>query len=244
MFIGLPVENQDRTKREEQLRAEFNRWAEAGRGEEMREEHLHIAQKMLAQISFAPDDKILDIGCGIGWLCGLLVARVPRGQVVGIDVADEMIRRARTAYADRINMMFIIAGVADIPWDDTFFNKVVSVEAAYYWPAPAQGFREIYRVLQPQGTVWILLNLYKENVSAHQWAEKLAVPVHLLSGEEWCGLMQQAGFAETRQARIVDTRPVPDDYDYHSQWFKNADQVRRFRAAGALLLCGRKPPPG
>lgn len=234
----LAVNEQERAQLEDTLREEFNRWAQAGRGEEMREEHLPIAQKMLAQMSFAPDGKILDVGCGAGWLAGLLVERVPQGQVVGIDVADEMVRRARKASADRVNMMFIMAGVDDIPWNDSFFNLAVSVESAYYWPDPAAGVREIFRVLQPQGTLWILINLYKENVYAHQWAEKLAVPVHILSADEWCGLLTQAGFAETRHARIVDDRPVPEGYQ--SRWFASPDALRQFRAEGALLLFGRK----
>lgn len=225
----------------ERLREEFNRWAEAGRGEEMREEHLDIAQKMIAQMSFAPDDKILDVGCGAGWLAGLLVDKVPRGQFVGMDVADEMVGRARKAYAERINVMFIVASVDDIPWDDNFFNKAISVESAYYWPDLAQGVREIFRVLQSGGMVWILVNLYKENVYAHSWAEKLAVPVHILSGEEWCGLLAQAGFVEPRHGRIVDERPVPGGYQ--SKWFKDAEELRRFRAQGALLVTGRKPIP-
>jgi SAM-dependent methyltransferase len=195
---------------------------------------------MLAQMRFAPDDKILDVGCGTGWLSGLLADRVPAGQVVGMDVADEMVRRARKRYADRANMMFVLAGAEDIPWDDSFFNKVVSIESAYYWPDPATAMGEIHRILQPQGTVWILINLYQENVYAHPWAEKLAVPVHILPGGEWCRLLEGVGFAECRQSRIIDPRPVPDDYQPH--WFRSAEELRRFRQEGALLVYGRKPP--
>lgn len=224
--------------KEERLRREFNEWAQAGRAEEMREEHVHIAEKMLAQMSFAPDDKILDIGCGAGWLGGMLAERVPRGQVVGMDVADEMVQRARQAYADRVNLMFIIAGVDDIPWDDNFFNQAVSVESAYYWPNPAAALREIFRVLRPDGTLWILINLYRENPYAHQWADKLAVPVHILSGGEWCGLLGEVGFVATRHSRVVDDRPVPEDYQ--SRWFRSAEELRKFRREGALLVYGRK----
>jgi len=232
------LKEQEIIQAQEKLREEFNCWAEAGRGEEMREEHLPIAEKMLAQMTFAPNDKILDVGCGAGWLCGLLVDKVPQGQVVGVDVADAMVRRARKAYTDRINMMFITAGVDDIPWDENFFNKIVSVESAYYWPDPAAGLREIFRVLQPEGTLWILINLYKENTYAHPWAEKLAVPVRILSGDEWCELLRQAGFAEARHARIVDERPVPANYQ--SKWFGSAEELRKFRQEGALQVTGRK----
>ena len=227
---------------EERLRHEFNQWAAAGRGEEMAEEHAGIAAGMLAEMEFAPNDKILDVGCGVGWLCGILAGKLPEGQIVGMDVADEMVQRARKRYADRVNMMFIIAGAEDIPWDDNFFNKVVSVESAYYWPEPAPAFREICRVLQPGGTAHILINLYKENVYSHPWREKLAVATHLFSGEQWCGLMQQAGLIETKHSRIVDPRPVPEGYQ--SKWFNSPEELRKFRQQGALLVFGKKPQLG
>lgn len=227
---------------EEQVRREFNCWAEAGRGEEMGEEHAAIAAGMLAQMTFRPNDKILDLGCGAGWLCGILADKVPQGQVVGMDVADQMVRHARRRYAERVNMMFVIAGAEDIPWDENFFNHAVSVESAYYWPDPAQAFREILRVLQPAGAARILINLYKENVYSHQWRDKLTIATQLLSGEEWCGLMQQAGFVQTRHARVVDPRPVPDNYQ--SKWFKSVEELRQFRQEGALLVVGEKPQQG
>jgi len=225
--------------REEQVRREFNCWAEAGRGEEMGEEHAAIAAGMLAQMEFAPDDKILDVGCGAGWLCGILADKVPQGQVVGMDVADEMVRRARQRHPERPNLMFIIAGVEDIPWDDNFFNKIVSIESAYYWPDPAQGMRELLRVLQPGGEARLLINLYKENVYSHQWRDKLGVATHLLSGDEWCELFRQAGFGETKHSRVPDPRSVPNGHQ--SRWFKDAEQMRAFRREGALLVWAKKP---
>lgn len=224
---------------EARVREEFNRWATAGRGEEMGEEHADIAAGMLAQMEFAPNDKILDVGCGAGWLCGILADKVPQGQVVGMDVADEMVRRARQRYAERANLMFIVAGVEDIPWDENFFNKIVSIESAYYWPDPSHGCREMLRVLQPGGEARLLINLYKENVYSHQWRDKLAVATHLFSGDEWCELFRKAGFSETQHSRIPDPRPVPDGYQ--SRWFKSADDMRRFREEGALLVWARKP---
>src|SRR5271157_697740 len=84
---------------ERELRDEFNRWAEAGRGDHMEEDHLPIVLPMLQGIEFRPDDKVLDVGCGTGWLPRLIAARVPQGSVLGLDVSDEMIARARTQSA-------------------------------------------------------------------------------------------------------------------------------------------------
>lgn len=233
------MREEERAEAEKRVRDEFNRWAEAGRGEEMAEEHAAIAAGMLAGMEFAPDDKILDIGCGSGWLCGLLADKVPRGQLVGLDVADEMVCRARQRYADDPRLMFIIAGAEDIPWDDNFFNKAISIESAYYWPEPAQSFREIFRVLQPGGSLYVLINFYQENVYSHQWRDQLALRTHLLSGEEWCQLMGEAGFSPTRHTRVPDPRLVPEGYQ--SKWFRSADELRQFRREGALLCQGAKP---
>ncbi len=52
-----------------------------------------------------PGDKVLDLGCGAGWASRLLAQAVNDpanpGQVVGLDVSDEMIRRARAASRDQ-----------------------------------------------------------------------------------------------------------------------------------------------
>src|SRR3974390_2525466 len=101
----------------EALRLEFNRWAESGRGEAMEEDHLPIVLPMLEALGIAPDDNLLDMGCGAGWLSRLLAERAPEGRVVGMDISDEMIRRARRNFVDVENAMFIVGTADEIPWD-------------------------------------------------------------------------------------------------------------------------------
>src|SRR4051812_14373928 len=128
------------------LREEFNRWAEAGRGEGMEQEHLPVVLPAIDRMRLQPDDNILDVGCGSGWLVRLLAGHVPEGRVIGIDISDEMIRRARRNYADLDNAMFVVGEADEIPWDANFFTRAISVESAYYWPDPLRGLREIVRV--------------------------------------------------------------------------------------------------
>jgi DNA modification methylase len=60
--------------------------------------------------------------------------------------------------------------------------------------AGAKGLREIFRVLSPGGSAWILINYYCGNPHSHQWGELLKVPTHLFAAEEWAGLFSRAGF--------------------------------------------------
>ena len=222
------------------LRQEFNRWAEEGLGEKMEEHHLPIVEPTLALMNIHPSDRILDVGCGTGWLGKKLVALVPHGQVVGIDVSDEMARRAQQAGAGFANLTFMLGGVDRIPWESGSFTKVISVESAYYWPDPASGLGEIFRVLAPGGLAWILINYYRDNPHCHQWGAHYKTPTHLLSADEWAGILRNAGFIDVAHRRIRDNSPTPEVYA--GPWFKDAEQLRKFKQEGALLVYGSKPP--
>jgi ubiquinone/menaquinone biosynthesis C-methylase UbiE len=222
----------------EALREEFNRWAEAGQGEGMEEDHLPIVLPALDQMKLAADDNVLDVGCGAGWLVRMIAERVPEGRVIGMDISDQMVRHARRNYVTVENAMFVIGGVDEIPWDANFFTHAISVESAYYWPDPARGMREIHRVLSEGGSAWILINYYRENLYSHHFSRLFATPAHLLSAEEWEVLFTEAGFASVGHRRIPDPTPVPETYS--DEWFRDAAQLRAFRQAGALLVHGTK----
>jgi SAM-dependent methyltransferase len=226
---------------EHQLREEFNRWAETGRGDEMERTHLPIVEPMLALIEFKPQDKVLDVGCGTGWLVRRIAPLVSAGLAAGMDVSDAMVRRAEALSARLPNVAFARGGAEAIPWDSGSFTTVLSVESAYYWPDPAKGLREIFRVLSPGGSAWILINYYGDNPHSHQWGAMLTIPTHLLSAEEWAEFLRQAGFHNAACQRIPDPTPTPDVYT--GRWFRDAEQMRNFKQEGALLLHGAKPLP-
>jgi ubiquinone/menaquinone biosynthesis C-methylase UbiE len=227
---------------EHQLREEFNRWAEAGRGDAMEEQHLPIVEPMLALMEFNPQDRVLDVGCGTGWLVRRIAPLVSTGLAAGMDVSSAMVRRAEALSAELPNVVFAYGAVDAIPWESGFFTTVLSVESAYYWPDPAQGLREIFRVLSPGGSAWILINYFRDNPHCHQWGELLQIPTHLFSAEEWQGLFRQAGFRAVSHRRIPDRSPTPEVYT--GRWFRDAEQMRNFKQEGALLVHGAKSPHG
>ena len=149
-----------------------------------------------------------------------------------------MIRHARRASVEHDNLMFVVGEVAEIPWQPNFFSHVISVESSYYWPDPGKGIRDIYRVLHPGGSAWILINYYRDNPYCHQWGDLLTVKTHLLSAAEWEELFRGAGFERVSHERVVDPSPTPEVYT--GRWFRDAAQLRAFKTEGALLLQGMK----
>lgn len=227
----------------ERLREEFNEWAEAGKGEEMEHHHISITGQTLERMGLKAGDRVLDLGCGAGWASRLLARKVADaanpGQVVGLDISDEMVRRARAASRDFDNVMFVVGAADQIPWEENFFTHVLSVESFYYYPDQDRVLNDLFRVMAPQGRLFVLINLYKDNPYSLRWVEELKVPVHARSEAEYVELLKAHAFEDVRAERIPDLTPTPDEYS--GRWFKDAAELRDFKRIGALLLMGTKP---
>jgi ubiquinone/menaquinone biosynthesis C-methylase UbiE len=228
---------------DEQMRREFNQWAEAGRGEEMEQHHISITQQTLALMGLKPGERVLDLGCGAGWATRLLAQLVSggerSGQVIGLDVSDEMVRRARGASTQYDNVLFVVGSAQQIPWEENFFDKVLSVESFYYYGDQDGALDELFRVIAPRGELFILINLYRDNHYSLRWVDELKVPVQVRSEQEYVELLKEHGYEDVRAVRVPDLTPTPEEYS--GKWFKNADELRDFKRIGALLLIARKP---
>src|SRR3954447_18303404 len=219
---------------EEKLQTEFNEWAEAGRGDEMEQHHMPIFEPTLPLMEVKPTDRVLDIGCGSGWATRLVAKRFHPKKIIGIDISDEMVRRATEQSKEIANIEFLHGAAEKIPLPDSSIDKVFSIESFYYWPDQMAGLKEAKRVLAPGGKLFILINLYKDNHYSLRWADELKVPVHALSEAEYIELLTKAGFSGAEARRIPDDSPTPEEYS--GKWFKNAKELREFKQIGALLL--------
>src|SRR5260370_14433578 len=112
---------------DEKLQHEFNRWAAAGEGAKMESHHLDITEKTIRLMNLRPGERILDLGCGSGWATRLLARLVGEGpqrfgQVVCLDVSDEMVRQAREAAKDLENILYVLGSGQPVPWEENFFD--------------------------------------------------------------------------------------------------------------------------
>jgi arsenite methyltransferase len=220
------------------LQQEFNQWAAAGRGDEMEDHHSDITDQTLALMDLLATDRVLDLGCGTGWASRRIARVVTEGEVVGLDVADEMLRRAERSSTGLNNVRYTWGSAEKIPAPDNRFTKVLSVESFYYYADQGKALDELHRVLAPGGRLFILINLYKDNHYSLRWVQELKVPVQALSEADYLALLARHGFKNVEARRIPDRSPTPEQYS--GKWFKNAEELRDFKRIGALLLTATK----
>ena len=95
--------------------------------------------------------RVLDVGCGTGYVLRRLAARLPgASEFLGVDPAPSMIEVARAASADeRLNF---VRGTAErLPADESAYDLVLSTTSFDHWMDQAAGIRECARALAPGG---------------------------------------------------------------------------------------------
>ena len=113
-------------------------------------------------------ESVLDVGCGAGVDCLVAASLVgPSGTVVGIDVTEPMIERARAnlSAGPFSNVRFLLAGGEQIPLPDSAVDVVISNGAINLSPDKALVMSEIYRVMRPGGRLMMADMFLEEGVS-------------------------------------------------------------------------------
>jgi ubiquinone/menaquinone biosynthesis C-methylase UbiE len=101
---------------------------------------------------------VLDVGCGTGASALPAAEKIgPRGRVIGVDLAENLLAIARQKAASRglANLQFETGDMGRLGYPDGHFDAVVSVFSIFFVPDMAAQARELWRMVRPGGTLAI-----------------------------------------------------------------------------------------
>ena len=101
-------------------------------------------------MKLVPKEKVLDIGCGTGFLFPHLSEKV--GLVVGLDVSHVALQEAKKRTKGFPNIFLVRADADNTPFLDHFFDKVFAITVLQNMPDPAKTIKEMKRTGKPQAT--------------------------------------------------------------------------------------------
>ncbi|MDJ0944672.1 MAG: methyltransferase domain-containing protein [Kiloniellales bacterium] len=120
-----------------------------------------IGDRTVERLAPALGDRVLDVGCGAG-ASALPAARAvgPEGRVIGVDLAEALLERARIKAA-RLglgNAEFRYGDMTDLGFPDASFDAVVCVFALFFAPDMEAQIARLWRLVRPGGrlavTTW------------------------------------------------------------------------------------------
>ncbi|ODN42043.1 class I SAM-dependent methyltransferase [Piscirickettsia litoralis] len=109
-----------------------------------------IAHDILADETFHQNDTVLDIGCGSGKITVDIASLVKQGQVVGIDLSEQMITFANKQYKHIENLSFAQGDILDLQLKSEF-TKVTTFNMLQWVSDFNLAFKRIYHCLKSNG---------------------------------------------------------------------------------------------
>lgn len=164
----------------------------------------YIAKTMAVALQLLrPDgrERILDVACGTGELEARVMAVHPAQAIVGVDLTEAMLIRARAKLAPYPHVVFYQADSAALPFADQSFDCVITCSAFHYMRNPERVLAECARLLAPGGRL-ILIDWTRDawQGRVYDWFRRRTVPAHykVYSSAEITTMLGRAGLRVTQ----------------------------------------------
>jgi ubiquinone/menaquinone biosynthesis C-methylase UbiE len=115
--------------------------------------YLELLERFREEYAVGPGVKLLEVSCGRGGGLNALLAKAPEIDATGLDVAHSAIEFCRKAYGENERLRFVQGSALDLPFPDASFDVLLNVEASNDYADRALFFREVARVLKPDGVL-------------------------------------------------------------------------------------------
>lgn len=140
-----------------------------------REKNTHYLEKTLDHIPDGFSGKLLEVPVGTGVLTIPVYKTLPQADITCLDYSPDMmaIAQQRAKAAGLTNVRFRQGDVGALPFEDSSFDLVLSLNGFHAFPDKEAAYREIFRVLRPGGVFCGCFYVKGENRRTDWFVEKI-----------------------------------------------------------------------
>ena len=112
-----------------------------------------VQREALKELELNDTIKILDVGCGTGYLAEKAARELNNGLVCGVDVSPEMVKIAQRRVKHMQNVEVTVAEAEKLPYSKGMFDRVVSTLALHHFFDAQSVVKEMARVVKKDGRI-------------------------------------------------------------------------------------------
>ncbi|OMQ10966.1 class I SAM-dependent methyltransferase [[Flexibacter] sp. ATCC 35103] len=123
-------------------------------GNMMNETNINMTHHSIQNLHIESGNLILELGHGNAGHVSFIFEQAENIKYYGLEMSELMFQEARQINRNFVSQKQAFFSIYDgniIPFEDSFFNKIFTVNTIYFWQEPEKLLSEIYRVLQPKG---------------------------------------------------------------------------------------------
>jgi ubiquinone/menaquinone biosynthesis C-methylase UbiE len=105
-------------------------------------------EEVLSSTEFKPNEVILDLGCGTGFLFQHIDKAIRL--LVGLDISSKALREAKKRTKNLSNTVLIRADADNTPFPDHIFDRIFAITLLQNMPNPMKTITEMKRIGKPQ----------------------------------------------------------------------------------------------
>ena len=122
-------------------------------------------RRMAKRLNINPSSTVLDVGTGTGVFIPFLLSEVgENGQIVALDFAEEMLRKAQ-AKGFNGNIDYLCADVMNIPVADVVFDAIVCYSSFPHFQDKPRALAEMNRVIKSGGRLLICHTTSRDTIN-------------------------------------------------------------------------------
>jgi ubiquinone/menaquinone biosynthesis C-methylase UbiE len=154
-----------------------------------------------------PDNVVLDIGFGNGYLIKKLFEQNVPITIHGIEISNDMINKVTTKNKQNIEngtLKLVLENISKTSFEENMFDKIYTVNTIYFWNELEKSFSEIKRILKSGG---IFINV----IYTKEYLDKI---VYTSYGFNKYSAEEIKSITENNRMKVIETIEIQKNKSY------------------------------
>lgn len=164
---------------------------------------LPIAEDIVRHFNLRPGDRVLDVGCGKGFLVKDLMKICPGLDAFGLDISEYAVMNCEPETIGHVH----VGNATRLPFPDNSFQAVISINTIHNLDRAGciQALQEMERIAPSKG--YVQVDAYRNSAEERVFLDWVLTARTYGTPQFWLELLQEAGYVGDYYWTILETDP-------------------------------------